>query len=600
MSIGVAAAVVYAGTFGAPFVLDDRPHILDNPYLRAPWPPWNVVFHTSRPLVGLSLALNAAMSGMNVASFHAFNLFVHIAAAWALYAVVRLTLEGLRSRALPPERAGGLALAIALLWVVHPLQTAAVTYVIQRGEVLAGLFTLLVLYTVARSARPQASRGWEAMAWACCACGMASKPIMVIAPVLALIYDRVFCARSWTELWRGRGRLHAGLFCTMLLLPVFLSWAPREWSSSAGAGTAGVSWLRYASAQPFAILHYLRLSFWPDALCLDYGWPSRAAWPSEAAALAATAAIVAVSARLIVRGRRSGFLGAAFVLLLLPSSSVIPIADPVAEHRMYLPLAALVAATVLGADALLRRLASRAHASVRAASLVGVVLVTLAVAALASRTIARNRDYATELSIWSSTVRLRPEHPRPHNNLGMALLGAGRRSDAVREFELAVRRDPNFAAAQLNLGRVLFQDARYAEARGPLQESVRLDPSNPKARTNLGLDELMSGRFAEAERLLAGVVDEHPAEPEPYAGLALALAGQGRDQEAVVRFGQAIERRAQDPVLHVQLGSALLRLGERDRARAEFQRALELDPGNAAVRSALRRWGEAAVPVRTR
>src|SRR4030095_15544248 len=126
--------------------------------------------------------------------YHAFNLVVHVAAALALYGLVRRTLltEALRARY--ADRADWLALAVATLWAVHPLQTAAVTYVIQRAESMMSLFYLLTLYCLVRgvaSARPSA---WYTAGVLACGLGAACKPVIATAPLLTLLYDRVFLA----------------------------------------------------------------------------------------------------------------------------------------------------------------------------------------------------------------------------------------------------------------------------------------------------------------------------------------------------------------------------------------------------------------------
>jgi hypothetical protein len=148
--IGVGL-LVYANGFRGGFVFDDIPHIVENVRIRHLWPPWEILAHTSRPLVMLSVALNYALDGLEPWGYHLFNVSIHILAALILYGVVRLTFlsETLRSRY--GETASWLAGVIALLWLVHPLQTESVTYVIQRGEILMGLFYLLTLYCVIRS-----------------------------------------------------------------------------------------------------------------------------------------------------------------------------------------------------------------------------------------------------------------------------------------------------------------------------------------------------------------------------------------------------------------------------------------------------------------
>jgi hypothetical protein len=165
-----------------------------------------------------------------------------------------------------------------MLWVVHPLQTQSVTYVWQRCESLMGMFYLLTLYCVIRSDASARARWWSAGAVESCALGMASKEVMATAPVVVLLHDRVFLAGSWKELGRRRWGLYAGLAGTWSILAALLL------SGVAQEGVWRASWLEtrqsippwsYLLTQAGVITHYLRLAFWQDPLCLDYGygWP---------------------------------------------------------------------------------------------------------------------------------------------------------------------------------------------------------------------------------------------------------------------------------------------------------------------------------------
>jgi hypothetical protein len=148
-----------------PFIFDDLNVITNNAHVRTLWPPWEAMIAPAqipvagRPVVSLSLALNYAVSGLQPWSYHAFNLALHIANALLLLGIVRRTVRG--------ERADGTALAVALIWLVHPLLTESVTYVVQRTELLMALFFLLTLYCVIR--------GWQFGAVVASALGMGSK-----------------------------------------------------------------------------------------------------------------------------------------------------------------------------------------------------------------------------------------------------------------------------------------------------------------------------------------------------------------------------------------------------------------------------------------
>ena len=160
--------------------------------------------------------------------------------------------------------------------MLHPLQTESVTYVIQRCEAMAGLFCLLSLYCVVRGAASPRAWWWYGGAVTACLLGMGSKEATAVVPLLVLLYDRIFLASSWRQVWQKRWGLYVALALTwgMLVPSVLVSRS----SPSARIGDAVTSW-EYARTQFGVVVHYLRLSFWPADLCLDYQWPvAQSAW----------------------------------------------------------------------------------------------------------------------------------------------------------------------------------------------------------------------------------------------------------------------------------------------------------------------------------
>src|SRR5262245_31708017 len=270
--------VAYVGSFRGVFLLDDVRAIVEDRGIRRLVTAWNSPARADRPLVSLSLALCYAISELQAWSYHLFNLAVHLLAALALFDVVDRTLRTPRFPGVSRESARTFAFVVALLWVVHPLQTASVTYVIQRAESMMGLFYLLTLYCVIRGVAAARPWRWYVAAVIACALGMGTKANMVTAPVLVLLYDRVFLSASGAEVFRRRSWLHAGLFATLAILGatgiagIVLN-PTRSRDLTLGLGYAGSTPLAYALTQPGVIVHYLRLCFWPDPLCFDYGWP---------------------------------------------------------------------------------------------------------------------------------------------------------------------------------------------------------------------------------------------------------------------------------------------------------------------------------------
>jgi protein O-mannosyl-transferase len=250
---------------------------------------------------------------------------------------------------------GGLGAAV--IWIVHPLQTEAVTYISQRCESLMGLFYLLTLYGFIRGAESRTPAGWFALSVAACFLGMATKEVMVTAPVMVLLYDRTFVSGTFREACHSTWRLYLGLAGSWLLLGYLMTGAHNR---GVGYGP-GLTWWAYALTECRVVLHYLRLAVWPHPLIFDYG---EYVPTGHLAALAPYALILAILATVVFfelkRHPAIGFVGAWFFVVLAPTSSVVPItASPMAEHRMYLPLASVVTLIVVGAFALGKRLLNK-------------------------------------------------------------------------------------------------------------------------------------------------------------------------------------------------------------------------------------------------
>jgi hypothetical protein len=233
MALIAAVVLAYANSLEAPFVFDDIDAITKNPTIRALdsgvlSPPDDLTV-SGRPIVNLSLALNYALSGESVRSYHAINVVIHTLAAMCLLGLLRRTFGTFPLRNSLGEDARTLAFAAVLLWALHPLQTQSVTYVIQRAESLFSLFYLCTLYCFARVAGKAGEsntaamrNGWLVLSVLSCALGMASKEVMVSAPLVVILYDRVFLAASFREIWSNRRWYYLTLAGTWLVLAVLV------------------------------------------------------------------------------------------------------------------------------------------------------------------------------------------------------------------------------------------------------------------------------------------------------------------------------------------------------------------------------------------
>jgi protein O-mannosyl-transferase len=492
----LAALIAYHNSFTTPFVFDDLRLIVGNARIHTLWPIWEPLGASSRPLVQWSLAINFAISGEKVWSFHLFNLLVHWAAACTLFGVVRRVLRATRSPAVT-AKADILAFIIALVWMVHPLQTESVTYLIQRSESLAGLFCLLTLYCFLRSFESPIAGAWRIISLLTCLAGLCSKPVAAVAPLLVLLYDTTFVAGSLSRAIRLRWKYYASFLVCLASVPVILAGEPADWSTSAGFGLAAMPPLRYAVTQPGVILHYLRLAFWPEGLCLDYGWLP--ADPTVGTILATTfiLGLLGLCCRACQHKSATGFAGTCFFLLLAPSSSFIPVADVIFEHRMYLPLAAVVGLAVVGSFIATRKLAEgigtwgdiKTISSIAAGATI-VVLVAL--------TVLRNGEYSSEITLWKRTVEVSPSSARAHYDLGTVLLRSQQLEEAAAQFQRATEIRPPYPEAYYNLGNVRLAQNQPESAAASFRRTLLLTPNDWQAHNNLGVSLLRSGQVAAA------------------------------------------------------------------------------------------------------
>ena len=603
-----AAWVAYHNSFSGPFIFDDQFAIVDSPSIRHLGSAWSPPASSSaggRPLLNLTFALNYTLGGMNVWGYHAVNLLVHMLAGLTLFGIVRRTLLRPAVAGLPPSprlrrtglRAGpaplnfekdatSLALAVAGIWIVHPVQTEAVTCISQRAESLMGLFYLLTLYCFIRSQdsgarsqekrsgfQPLASNLWPLASICCCLLGVMSKENIVTAPVMVLLYDRTFVAGSFREAWRLRWRYYVGLAGTWLLLARLMTNLGQR---SVGFGQ-GVTWWNYALTSCRSVVLYLKLAAWPHPLVFDYGnhiAQHATEVVPDALVLVSLLAAVAVALR---HWPALGFLGAWFFVILAPTSSVVPVAlQPMAEHRLYLSLAAVVIMVVLGLHAWLGRRST--------------IVFALAAVGLGWFTVQRNQDYKTELMIWSDNVAKSPDNERAHVNLGNALEQSGRVPEAIAQYETALRLKPDYAEAHNNLGLVLSEiPSRLPDAIAEYETALRIKPDYAEPFYNLGNTFLnLPGRLPDAIAQYEAALRIKPDLVEAHNNLGKALLNvPGRLPEAVAQF-QAVLRIDPDHVnAHSGLGAAFVKEGRLAEALAQFKEAVRITPGAAEARNNL-------------
>lgn len=600
-AVGVGA---YHNSLSGPFVLDDIPAIVDNPSLRAPWSVSELLLPavdggvtvSGRPVTNLSLALNQLLLGREAWGYHVGNFLIHLGAGLVLFYLTRRTLL------LPPLAARfgvaayPLALTMTCLWLLHPLQTESVTYIIQRAESLMGLFYLLTLYAFIRGVSAVKGGHWLVVSGAACLLGMATKEVMVSAPLIVLLYDRTFVAGTFREAWRQRRTYYLGVGCTWLVLAGLVAGAQGR-GGSAGFSTEISAW-EYALTQCQAVVHYLRLVIWPAPLVFDYGTGTvnnlMQVWPQALLLLG----LVGATGWALGRWPAWGFMGVSFFAILAPSSSIVPVAtQTMAEHRLYLPLVIPVGLIVIG----LYKLLGRWSYPVCGLLALGCGWLTLQ----------RNEDYRTAERLWADTVAKRPANPRAHHNLGLAELDRGNLAAAARHlgeaialapetadshyslgliltrqghiaramasYQLAIVHEPRHAAAHNNLANLLFTTGQTVEAGRHYAEAVRLEPNFAAARNSYGNWLLEEGRMAEALTQCKAAIKLKPSLSEAYFNAGNASLALGRLAEAFAFFAEAVRVKPDFAAAHNNLANLLLERDEVARAMEHYVEAVRLE-----------------------
>ncbi len=585
----VLGFAVYANTWHVPFVYDDQEAILTNrsierladlgTVLRPPAEGGLTV--SGRPLLNLSFAVNFAVSGRAPWSYHLTNTFIHVLAGCVLFGLVRRTLAAagkprIAGAVLPAPTpiagevdAAGVAFFSAALWLVHPLCTQAVTYTVQRAESLLGLFYLLTVYGFARAAETRGSRtaarsaGWLVLSVVAGLAGAATKEVIITAPLLTFLYARTFATGSFRSAWREWRGYWIALGLVWLLVALLVASTGGNRGGTVGFNTGVPAWA-YPLTQVQAVARYLTLSGWPNPLVFEYGtfWVTRTRdllpyLPAVVVALGGTVWALR-------RAPRVGYAGAWFFGILAPTSLAPGTIQMVVEHRMYLPLAGVVTLIVTAAS----RVGGRRVLPLGVAAIVALGLTTFA----------RNRDYATAVSLWSDTVAKRPENGRAHDGLADALAKAGQPVAALRHWSTAVQLMPHEGRYRYNLALALVQAGRAGEAVAEYQRAARLLPTDASVQNNLAVALTAAGRIAEALAHARRAVELKPNDPDLVYNLALAELRNGHGEAARAGFARVIDANPRDAGARLNLGNLLLEAGDLAGAAGHYRAGLVAAP----------------------
>jgi tetratricopeptide (TPR) repeat protein len=518
-----ATAALYAVFADHPFVYDDLRTVRDNLSLRTGDLTTIVRGDRFRPLTNLSFAVDHALWQLRPRGVHLTALFLHLANVALTWAVARRLAADAALAPLP------LAGAVAGLFALHPLQSEAVTYASGRSELLAALLVLLGFLAWRRWVCRGGAR-FLAAGLAALAAGALAKETAAMLPLAVLAYDRLLVAPGEAEREPARRRLlrvhlpllavvaAAGALRVALFARLENPLLPRE------------PWV-HASTQAVVLWRYLRLLLVPAGQSIVHDVHA-VRDPLDWRFLLALAALVAATVVLVRARRRSplAVFGAAwFAIFLLPSSSLVPLHELMAEHRLY--LASMGAFLALAAVAV-RLLAGEAPAAQRARRRLAVAAAALVLVALGALTAARLQVWRDPVSLWSDAARRAPRTWAAFHFLGNALRDAGDCRAAAAAWERAVALWPDELGTHVNLGICRAQIGDTAGARAAFEGALRRDPRYVPAFNNLGRLALFEGDAEEAQRWFETAVGIAPGDRFATTELARLLRARGERRRA--------------------------------------------------------------------
>ncbi len=540
--LAIVVILIYADTLTTPFILDDIHNIRDNSHIRMTSLSLNNLLRagfqspaTNRPIANISFALNYYFSGLNLVGFHLINILIHILGGIFLYFFVKTTLKTpvLRARF---EKCDWVPFFTAFIWLVHPLQTQSVAYLVQRMNCLAAMFFILSMLFFVKFRLATGTRGKRRLLAGCILAGLlavCTKPIAATLPVFIILYDWYFF-QDLSFKWGKRHFLVLGgiLLLLIIISLIYLGDDPIVRILS-DYRHRDFTLLQRVLTQFRVVIFYIGLLLWPQPsrLNLDHDFALSHSLTDPVTTLISMGIITALIVLAILTAKRDPILSYGILWFfgnLVIESSVIGL-ELVFEHRNYLPSMFIILAMVALVFRYLKPIWP------------GIILLCAVGTLFTVWTFERNKVWADELSLYRDCAEKSPAKARPHNNLGTILLSRGRLQEAVDEFQTALGLKPDYADAHYNLGIAMVKQGNLTDGISHFSETLRLRPRNVKALNNMAASLVLKERYPEAIGYLKRALLINPEEDDLHSNLGIIMKKQGDLDEARHHFYRALQ-----------------------------------------------------------
>jgi tetratricopeptide (TPR) repeat protein len=586
-----AALAAYANSLDVPLQFDDLWQLADNPRVHAPELGLAHLlraaeeFPLHRWLAFVTFAANHALHGLRPLGYHLVNVGVHAVNAVLVVALARRILAALG--ALDPKGRDQAAIAAGLLFAVHPVQTMAVTYVVQRMTSLGTLFALLALlaWLEARGREGRARLALVAASALAAFLAFSCKENFAVLPAMVLLLEWVLdpaLGRKLAERWRPLAA--AGAVLGGAAIAVLWRYLPLLRSEAAALG---IPVSQRLLSQGRVLVHYLSLLALPlpGRLHVDYAFQVSTGLLSPPATALGLAAVAALAVLAVSTVRRAPLVSLAvgwFLVALAIEQSALPI-DLVFEHRLYF---AGVGFFVLAGWAAVR--------FVRVPRIGAWAAVAPAAALLGAATVARNVTWHDPIALYSDPESVSPRFARPLLAVGVRLLEERRYDEAGRVFRRAIELDPGNPAPYVDLGNIALDHERWDEAEGWYRTALARARPDAQVQYNLGFALRRQGRREEAARAYEDALRLSPILTDARVELATLRDEAGDLAGALSGLDEAIRIDAGSALALENRALVRARLGRHAEALEDARRAERLSDGDAAALGVLAKVHQAA------
>lgn len=594
--LALLAGAIYSNTLSTPFVFDDVRNISENPSVQWRELSWDSFQGTvvnspasvskRRPVAFISFGLNHYFgSPESTTGYHLVNLAIHIVNGMLVYLLVYVTLSKLAltkvgdgDSAAKVTPAGLLgdpflpSLVAACLFVVHPIQTQAITYLVQRMTSMAVLFYLAaLLFHIYASQSPIKSRRWACwiVSVICWALALGTKEIAVTLPAAICLYEWCFC-RGRDRAWRTRCLAWIGI--AAIAIGVMLA---TGWSTSSGRGVLGYGNRDFTMAerlltQPRVVFLYISLIVLPlpSRLNLLHDVPLSQSLIAPPTVLLSLIAIVALLAVAVWSWRRMPLVSFGimwFFLHLVLESTILPL-EMVYEHRLYLPMFGVALMVAYATQLLISR-----------RQLWVAIPIVLMVTSLGVATYVRNQDWQSRVTIWSDVIAKSPRLERGFANRGLAYQELGRYDEAIVDYDAAIENKPSRVVLYSNRGTAYQLNKDFERALADYNTAIRMDSKSVAAFNNRGKVQEALGRPQLAIADYTAAIELKPQTAIAYHNRANVFRATGKGKRALEDYTQAIRYGLRSYKVYNGRGTIYMLMGKWDAAIHDFKSAIAVN-----------------------